>query len=270
MKLKRFVWLFFLSCLLFVLPTKVNALNNDVEYVIDESYILSDEELEDLSSKAEMISQDRGCGVYIIVVDDYVVTTGIDNVDLATGEVYDFLNYGVGEDKSGILLLLSMKERDYCLYAYGFGNTAFTDYGKEYLSKQFLDYFKEDDYFGGFHAYLDVSDKMLNEALLGTPVDVNHKLVSEKTASFGFIGSFVIGLLVSCIVILILKGKMKSVAIHSTANNFMKDGGIVLDESYDRFLQTTITRKYSPQEKSSSSGGTSINSSGGSSHSGKF
>ena len=55
----------------------------------------------------------------------------------------------------------TMAERDYTLIAYGYGNTAFTDYGKDKLSEVFLDDFGDDNWYSGLSDYLDKSESML-------------------------------------------------------------------------------------------------------------
>lgn len=41
-------------------------------------------------------------------------------------------------------MLLSMEYRDYDIMAHGYGNIAFTDYGKEKMAERFLDEFGDD------------------------------------------------------------------------------------------------------------------------------
>ena len=79
----------------------------------------------------------------------------------AAKTLYQEYSLGYGEEKSGELLLLSMAERDYTLIAYGYGNTAFTDYGKDKLSEVFLDDFGDDNWYSGLSDYLDKSESML-------------------------------------------------------------------------------------------------------------
>jgi uncharacterized protein len=47
--------------------------------------------------------------------------------------VYQENALGYGTEKSGIILMLSMTDRNYALIAYGYGNTVFTDHGRDIL-----------------------------------------------------------------------------------------------------------------------------------------
>lgn len=53
------------------------------------------------------------------------------------------------------MLALSMAERDFQMLAHGdTANAAFTDYGKYIMQDEFLDNFREDDWYGGFADYI--------------------------------------------------------------------------------------------------------------------
>ena len=114
-------------------------------FVTDEAGLLTNDEWAALEERAEEISQRQRCGVYIILLDDFTRYTYDSSVDEAAKSLYTDYALGYGPQKSGVLLLLSMAERDYALIAYGYGNTAFTDYGKDRLADVFLDDFGDDD-----------------------------------------------------------------------------------------------------------------------------
>lgn len=146
-----------LAC--FCIPAQA-AQEDTVPYVCDTALLLTDEEWASLEAQAEEISQKYQCGVYFITVDDF--TDYYDgSVYEAAKAIYTANSLGWGGEKSGVMLLLSMAERDYSLIAYGYGNTAFTDYGKDKLSEVFLDDFGDDNWYSGLSDYLDKSESML-------------------------------------------------------------------------------------------------------------
>ena len=142
-------------------------------FVTDEAGLLSDQECLELERRAEEISLKYKCGVYIILLDDFTAYTYDETIYEAAKTLYQEYRLGYGEEKSGELLLLSMAERDYTLIAYGYGNTAFTDYGKDKLSEVFLDDFGDDNWYSGLSDYLDKSESMLQSAREGHPLDVD-------------------------------------------------------------------------------------------------
>lgn len=237
-----------------------------LNFVTDEAGILTEQEWSELEARAEEISLKYKCGVYIIVVDDFTDYVYDDTIYDAAKTFYQEYSLGYGGEKSGELLLLSMEERDYTLIAYGYGNTAFTDYGKDKLSEKFLDNFKDDDWYGGFQDYLEKSDSMLKSAREGHPLDVD----SNPLIRLAGIG---ISLLVGCVVAFVIAvwvsdRMMKSVSAKTKADTYLIAGSVEITGREDHFTHTTETR--TKIEKSSGSGGTTVDSDGFSGKSGKF
>ena len=260
---KTTVFLLALSLVL-MLALPVSA-HNELGYVTDSVGILTQEEYEELELQAIDLADRHDFGVYVIVLDDfqnYVATTDIRE---AARSIYNEYGLGRGADRDGILLLLSLEGRDYALRAMGYGSTAFTDYGKQYLSEEFLDDFADDRWADGFADYLRVSDEMLAAAENGNPVDEGNVPGGRM---YGIIACILLGFGVAFIVRGSLKGQLKSVAMGTGAAAFQADGGLVLTQEYDRYTHTTQDRVYSPEK--TESGGTTTDREGGSDQSGKF
>ena len=240
-------------------------------YVTDTAGLLSEDEILDLEAKSKEISDQYDFGIYIITVDDayeYVEAPDMDTV----AETF-YLNYelGEGDDQSGLLLMLSMEERDWAMFAFGYGNTAFTDYGKQYLADHFLSSFGDDNWYQGFVDYEDTAKNMLEEAVNGSPVDVGNEPEPGWFRILGIIACALIAAGIAFFVKVYFETQLESVFEGDNAAAFVTDGGLKLTEHYDHYTHTTQSRVYDPpKEDNSSSGGTSTRSSGGSSSSGKF
>lgn len=242
-----------------------------LSYVTDDAGILTTAETNALEAKAAELSDQYDFGVYIITVPDFTSCTDAYDGESAAEELYLENNLGEGSDQSGILLMLSMEERDWALFAFGFGNTAFTDYGKIYLSDNFLDDFKNNNWMDGFEDYQKVCGEMLDTAMDGKPIDVDNVPDPPHARVYGIAACIVLGFLVAAVVAFVLKRQLKSVAHGTQAEAFVADGGLKLTEQYDRYTHTTQSRVYDPPAKSGGSGGgTTTRSSGGSSAGGKF
>lgn len=262
---RNFLFVLCILVLVISLAAPVAAQDAQLDYVTDTAGLLSEEQLFDLQLQAEEISQSYGCGVYILVLDDFTEYAYASDVYDAATELYTSYDLGLGSDDSGILLLLSMAERDYALIAHGYGNTAFTDYGKDHLSEEFLDDFADDAWEAGFSDYLETCETLLEMAKDGAPMDIgNH----PSARLYGILACIVLGLLVALIVRGILRGSMRSVAKKTEAAAYTTQG-IQLTEQYDRFTHITQTRVKVESSKSSS-GGTSVGKNGFSGKSGKF
>ena len=169
----------------------------------------------------------------------------------------------MGANRDGIIVLLSMDERDYAMFVYGENaEYAFNKYGQEQLEDAFLGYFGDNDWYGGASHYLDTCDEYLTLAEEGDPVRKNTLpmyliVVAASCAISGFI----------CIM---LKWKMQTVHKKVEADEYVATGGLKLTKQYDRYTHTTETRR-KIHDDSDSGGSTSICSGvGGSGRSGTF
>ena len=136
--MKRIITLFLSLLLLACLPLSVFATENDTvltvgssnaAYVVDDADLLSASEASELSSIAEEISRRQQCDVVILTVD----SLGGKSATAYADDYFDYNGYGYGADRSGILFLLSMEERDWWMSTRGSAIQAFTDDGIQYL-----------------------------------------------------------------------------------------------------------------------------------------
>lgn len=263
---------------LFIIPARASA---DTEgtplpyYVSDVAGILTEEQRLDLENTARQISQKYGCGVYIVTLEDYREYDAGSDVFSFAQDFYRSYQLGVGDSKSGVLLLLSMADRDYSLVTYG-GNAhyAFTDYGQQVIASEFLDDFRKNDWYGGFSDYLNCCSDLLARADRGEPLDIvydNHSRLSTGASLAIIIG---VPLLISFFVCEAMKRQMKPVSRQSGADEYIVPGGIDLSLKRDVFVNRSVTRTVIRHENrgpsGGSMGGTTVNSAGFSGHSGKF
>ena len=259
---KRLVSLLLLPvlCLLLIQPVLAES-ERELPLVCDVYGLLTEDQSEELNARAEDYSREYACDIILVVVDD----TGFYNVEDFTEGVYNKYNYGWGRDRSGVILLMSMEERDYDLAAYGYGNTAFTDYGKAALMKEVKPYLRKDDWYGGFSKYLDLCADYLRRAREGKPVDRGLFRLSAPVV----IWALAAGALFALIVTAVLKARMKSAVLQTKADDYLS-GDLHLEYEDDRFLKKDLVRVRRSEGRGGGGGGTSIRSSGFSHHSGKF
>ena len=242
-------------------------------YVSDSAGLLSSEQWKYLETEAERISQTYQCGVYLATVQDYTAYGSFSSFWSFSEDFYTNYLLGMGDNRDGILLILSMAERDYSLIAYGSNaHYAFTDYGKEILENQFLDNFRQDDWAGGFEDYLRTSEEMLARAASGEPVDVPYTSRGDSRSAVGGIVTVFVPLLTAFGACEGMRRKMKPVSRQSRADEYIVSGGIDLSLKRDVFVNRTVTRTVIRNEnrESAGGGGTTVNSHGFSGHSGKF
>lgn len=266
MKKKSILSLLLALCLVLSLGGAALASNQiTMPYVTDAAGLLTQDEVLALEAQAEQIAEDYGCAPYILAVNDFRVYEDTYDVREAGMNLYERWGLGYGPEKNGLLLMLSMAERDYALVTNGsVTHQAFTDYGQEALREQFLDNFHNDDWVGGFRDYLDGCAWLLEQARNGTPYDVN-------TAPKGFNPLIlVIPLVLALVVCLVLTGQMKTAKRKTEAGDYMVPNGVEMRVVQDIFTHRTVTRQVIQQNENKGGGGTTVNSRGFSGKSGKF
>jgi len=262
-------------CLGFGLSASADSYN-----ISDAAGLLSAQELEILDANAKSISEHYGCGVYAVIVDNYKSYVNGSMADFAEA-VYKSYDLGYGEGKNGILLALSMAERDYDLCAYGdWAHYAFTDYGKDKLAEEFLDNFRQNDWAGGLNDYVAACASLMELAQNGNPLDtIVYEEIPEEPGWDAF--ELMIIVLVPSLIALaacsVAKARMKTAKRQFFAMPYVDEGNSRLTVNRDQFLTRNVTRTRIVRDDDDGfrpsggrPGGTTINSGGFSHKSGKF
>lgn len=257
--MRKLISVFVALLLVLCLAAPVSAAEN---YVIDDAGLLSEEQREQLNARAAEISEKQKIGIYILTVYDYRDYGEEHEIFDVLWNYYHDYRLGYGENREGMILMLSMYDRDYATFFYGDRTEyAFNSYGQEKLEGAFLDYFGEDAWFIGFRNYLSEAEEYMERAAAGDPV---------RESAWPMAMLFVcIALAIAGIATLVEWGKMKNVAKKTDAIQYQTDSGLNLSVCTDQFIRQTVTRR-KIQTQSSSGGSRSHSGGGGSGRSGKF
>lgn len=231
-------------------------------WVMDGAGLLTDEEEETLNAVCEQICEEHGISAPIITTGNF----GGGDIKDWQRKIFREYDLGVGEDGSGILLAVSMAERDWGIVTFGSAQEAFTTYGREKIGAQVVDYLSDGEYYEAFSTYLRLVDEFLTEAENGEPYSESHRYQEGWRIPLIVAVSFVISLIISLIVVMSWKKSMNTRVRQNSAGAYLTPGSFALSESSDRFLYHTVSRT-KRQKESSGSGGMHSDSSG---TSGKF
>ncbi|MBR1497421.1 MAG: TPM domain-containing protein [Oscillospiraceae bacterium] len=270
--MKRRLCCFFAALLLLGLAAPAAADGNSV-YIYDLVGLFSADEGRALQARASELTQRYQCALYVVVVPDYSAYGR--NPDAAAANIYRDNSFGAGNDSSGVMLLLSTGDRDYCVYYNGYGTYAVERWGVSRLEADMLSALRKNDWYGGTMAFLDSCAPMLAEAETSyDPADYNPDGSRvRRHAPIGFcIGlGLVAGCLAGLVAAMAARTKMRSVHKATVAAEYTAAGGISLYRSDDVFSHVTETRVRIESNSGGSRGGGGGRPSGGSgSHSGKF
>ena len=246
-------------------------------YVMDTAGLLTASQVESLNSRAAAIAGKYGCDPLIVTVQSL---NGY-SVEAFSEALLNQYGLGQGNRQSCVMLLVAMGSRDYDLMAHGYGNTAFTDYGKDAMTRDFVPYLSAGRYDSAFGLYLDDCEQLLQMAQEGTPFDYNTDPdVLEAQRRTHRVTGIALGVGLPALIAFIacgsMKSQMKTVRKQTTAGRYVAQDGLQLTRKVDQFLRTTtsrtrvVTQSSSGGGRSGGGGGTHVNSGGFSHHSGKF
>jgi len=267
--------IFAIMLIAFVLPLATLAMGDRrLPRFVDDVGLLSSSQAAELTSKLDEISQRHQFDTVVAVVHS------LDHREarLFAVDFFEDNGFGFGWNSDGCILLLATRDRDYGFASLGFGLTAFTPAGQEYLQKLYVPHLREDDYFEAFMAFADAVDDFLTQAKAGTPYDNGNipmtpsELASARRSAAVF--SLVAALTIAFIITQSWKSKLKTVRGEHLAHVYIRQGSMALTANSDVFLHSHVsrTRRAANDDKKSNSGGSFTSSSGSKStgHSGKY
>jgi uncharacterized protein len=256
--------------------------------LVDDADLLSPDEEAALLPLLEEKSAAVGADIAVVTVND---TDGQDVENFAY-DYYDYNGYGQGEDNDGVLLLISMAERDYWIVTTGYCIEAITDYGLEKIQNDFLPSLSYGNYIDAFRTFAADCETLIAAARQGNVYDLYHSEDDPENTYGGYYNdasnyydgesylpqnyhpfnvganallALVIGFVLALITVLSMKGKLQTVRRRYEASNYVVPGSLALRTNDDRFLYSTVSQTAIPQhtEDHSSHGG---GFSGGGSH----
>ncbi len=223
-------------CFALCLALAVSAFGAQAEAaasIYDNARLLSTAEKEKLTQKIQAIEQKYGVRVGIV--------TQPTLQGRPVGQVANaLLDQGYrGAQNGGIVLLLSMKERDWYVSTDNAMRARITDKeGVKYIESEMVPKLKDDKYGEAFEKYVDAVETMVAYyAKEGKPFDpkAGFSLIAAITAA-------IVAALGGWGTRATLIASMSNVTPAARASEYLKDGSFDLTESDDRFLFMNVTR----------------------------
>lgn len=252
--MKKFITVLSLLCTILITSLPAFAAG-DLPRLVDGADILDASEEIALLDMLNEISERQQVDVVVFTVESIGDSSAQYYSD---NEIFEAYNYGYGSERNTILLMLSMEYSDWHITTAGYGITAVTDAGLEYMSEQFLPYFSDGDFYTGFTVYAEYCDEFITLAKNGDPFDVDDIPKEPFNKGMAFIISLAIGLIIAFIAVGNMKSAMKSVREQTGAKEYVKQNSMNITEARDYYLYRNVTR--SAKSSDSSSGGSSTHS----------
>lgn len=258
----------FFICLFLLISSSLFAASHSL--IVDECGILTDSEKTSLQEQANQLEDNFQIAAYIVLVNDSEMT----DVESYSEAYYKYNNFGYGDEKTGIMLLLNFDQRDYDILCYGQkAHEVYTDRTKAKIAGDFKPYFRNNEWYDGCsqflisaHSYIrnltnrNVPEVRNNVSGIGKYIDM-EVLINALIVGFG------LALIISLICCFAMKAKMKSVKTAKRADRYVVEKEIHLSVKHDQFTHNTTVVHNIAQNQSNH---TSVNSGGFSHSSGKF
>lgn len=252
---KRIISLIFVLLLAVSVALVPASAETTYRAVLDDSAnLLSAEEENALADMIAQVSAKNKCNVAFVTVNDlYGANFSHNGTTQDYADMYYESNFGMNTDGLVALLVLSDEYGKRTMYFSTSGKCIkrLSDSEREDILDDIIDHHNPD--YTSYYEFLYAAALDLQEAL---PPHVKWYMLPF---------SLLIGFGIAMIIMLILRGQLKSVKMERGAVNYVRPGSMNVTASRDTYLYSTISRTARPKD---SGGSSSHTSSGGGTHGG--
>lgn len=264
---------------LFVLPVSADELPR----VIDDADLLSASEEADLQAVIDVLIDEHSFDFVIVYTDDIGSSSPRQYAD----DYFDDNGYGYGDGRDGILLLVSMAERDWYISTSGSGIGCFSDHTLDSIGSDIVLYLSDGDYYDAAREFLSAAEAVLEGDYYGSSDEYYDDYYDDYYYTENYVGSeesdrfpvmaelivIVVSLVIAFIAASMAKRSMNTARKQVGASRYIGAKGANITVARDTYLYSTVSKvkieSDSSHGGSSRSGGSSHRSSSGRSHGGR-
>jgi len=217
----------------------------------DGAELLSEDARDRIQKRLDEVSDKYKVELVIVTVDGM---DGLSPEDFASS-YYNSGNYGFGDGRDGVLLLVSMEDRDSYILANGkdLGAKAVSPDDIDNIGDSVAEHLSDEEYEEAFETFISKCEYEIDGEINGFPFDYGPKIII----------ALIIGFVIAFIVTGVWKGQLNSVRQKVNAEGYAKKGSMKITTSRDFFLYKTVSRVKIQKSSGSSSGGGSSRHGGG-------
>lgn len=229
---------------------------NEEEKIYDFAELLTQEEENTLYTEINNYISNTNLDMAVVTIDDNNKTSPRNYAD----DFYHYNYFGKGTTHDGLLFLIDMDNREMWISTNGEAIIMYDDNRLDRILDKTYDKISQKDYDGCVSEFIDEATNYYNNGIPSSNKDayINDKgdYIYNSNKSPISIFTFIIPLIISIIIVLIMKGRHKTIRKATTAALYMKEKEITIKE--DTFLTSHTDKVYDPPSDSSgSSGGSS-------------
>lgn len=246
----------------------VSPASASTRHVVDDVDLLSPGVEATLEAEIARISSTYGQDVVVLYQNLPSGKTPIEAAD----DYFDYEGYGIGEERSGVLLLVSPSTRDWRVSTRGASIRTFTDKGIKALGEILVEPLGDDDWEGAATEFVRQCERYMKAAEEGHPITSKPRTLTQLViqgavalvvglgggvlAAIGIVDSFFVS-------------KMTNKGLEPGASAYVDQAGLVISGGQDVFVRRKVTSTPRATDTDSSSGGSSTHtSSSGATHGG--
>ena len=233
----------FISTLIFILSFSFIVKAN-VNPIVDDANLLSQSEKNELIEDIENFREKYNMDAVIVTYNDLEGKTPRDYAD----DYYDYNGYGLGNNKSGLLLLIDMDDGKISISTSGDAIEYFTDNRIDSIISDISKYLSNGEYFHACNIFLTDIQYYMDS---GVPEGQYTYSEEENTLKVGLIALGVAAIVASITCIIVVNSYKNAKSVSSV--NYVDNNSIVFTRRRDTFVNTFTTK--TKIEKNNSSGG---------------
>lgn len=191
-------------------------------------------------------------------------------------DLYDYNDFGLGDKKDGILLLISMEDRDVYISTTGYGIDVFPDSVWNHILDVIVPYMSSGDYSSAIETYASLCEDYIENAEKGNfdgydynySYDYNYDYDYDYDYNYGddyqpkrgldikwIPISIIIGMAISFGIMWGFRSQLKSVHRKPAARDYQIPGSMQVTEQSDMFLYNHVTRTPKQTQNNNHRGG---------------
>ena len=242
---------------------------NAEEKIYDFASLLTSQEEVILYDEVIQFIEKSNLDLAIVTVSDYdKICSYEDCSQVYADDFYDYNSFGLGDDYSGLLFLVDMKNREIYISTTGKAMDMYNDIRIDKILDAIYTEFGSDKYFEGITKFMTIIE---NYDTMGLPSNIDSKYAisadGEIYRKFPWLIVLGVPSVITIIVMGILISKNKMVKVATTSREYLEKGSINIKVVRD-VLTSSHTTSTPISHSSSSGGGSSHSGSSGRSHGG--
>lgn len=157
-------------------------------------------------------------------------------------DFYDYNDFGIGDDRSGLLFLIDMDIRNIYVTTTGKAINIYTDQRINNILDNVFSYFGNQEYYVGTNKFVDLA---LNYAKINVDDDSKYVINSDSELvkdRSGLVNVFFVSVIITIIAIVIMANLNNNVAKANSSKSFLNKDTLVVKKINEVFLGSTVSK----------------------------